>query len=67
MNFRVFHESLPGMILGFLPVHERRLYFVTTSLISWVQANNQTDSRFVPSQCETVLLLTSSLIGWVEA
>ena len=27
-----------GLILGLLPANERRLYFVTTSLIGWVQA-----------------------------
>ena len=41
MNFGVFHESLPGMILGLRPANERRRYFVTSSLISWVQAKNQ--------------------------
>ena len=27
-----------GLILGLLPANERRRYFVTTSLIGWVQA-----------------------------
>ena len=27
-----------GLILGLRPVNERRRYFVTTSLIGWVQA-----------------------------
>ena len=29
---------LPGLILGLRPANERRRYFVTTSLASWVQA-----------------------------
>ena len=30
-----------GLILGLCPANERRCYFVTTSLIGWVQAQNQ--------------------------
>ena len=40
------------LILGFPPANERRRYFVTTSLIGWVQA----DSRLAPSKWETALL-----------
>ena len=29
--------TTPGLILGLLPVNERRRYFVTTSLIGWAQ------------------------------
>ena len=29
-----------GLILGLRPANERRRYFVTTSLIGWVQAHN---------------------------
>ena len=36
-----------GLILGFRPASERQCYFVTTSLIGWVQARI----------CETSLLL----------
>ena len=32
---------MPGLILGLHPANERRCYFVTTSLIGWVQAWNQ--------------------------
>ena len=43
--------SGPGLILGLRPANERWRYFVTTSLIDWVQAQNQlcgqnTYSRF---------------------
>ena len=31
----------PGLILGLCPANERRRYFVTMSLIGWVQAQNQ--------------------------
>ena len=34
-------QSELGMILGLRPAHERRPYFVTTSLIGWAQAYNQ--------------------------
>ena len=30
-----------GLILGLRPADERRRYFVTTSLIGWVQSYNQ--------------------------
>ena len=32
---------IPGLILGLRPANESRCYFVTTSLIGWVQAWNQ--------------------------
>ena len=31
------YAPIPGMILGLRPVNERQHYFVTTSLIGWVQ------------------------------
>ena len=31
---------IPGLILGLQPANERRCYFVTTSLIGWVQTYN---------------------------
>ena len=31
-------QCTPGLILGLRPANERRRYFVTTSLIGWVQA-----------------------------
>ena len=34
-------EMGPGLILGLRPASDRRCYFVTTSLIGWVQAWNQ--------------------------
>ena len=30
--------TVSGLILGLLPANERRIYFVTMSLISWMQA-----------------------------
>ena len=48
-----------GLILGLRPANERRRYFVTTSLIGWVQAQNQPhgNHRVIecnkPSHCET--------------
>ena len=35
--------TLPGLILGLHPANERRCYFVTTSLIGWVQVYNHPD------------------------
>ena len=32
---------LSGLVLGLRPANERRRYFVTTSLIGWVQAKNR--------------------------
>ena len=32
---------MSGLILGLRPVNERRCYFVTTSLVGWMQAKNQ--------------------------
>ena len=34
-------DILAGLIVGLRPANERRLYFVTTYLIGWVQAYNQ--------------------------
>ena len=34
-------EHITGLILGWRPANERRRYFVTMSLIGWVQAKNQ--------------------------
>ena len=33
----VMIDVIPGLILGLPPANERRRYFVTTSLIDWVQ------------------------------
>ena len=33
-----FSYVYTGMVLGLRPANERRRYFVTTSLIGWVQA-----------------------------
>ena len=33
--------STTGLILGLSPTNERRRYFVTTSLIGWVQTQDQ--------------------------
>ena len=33
--------SYPGLILGLHPANERLRYFVTMSLIGWLQADNQ--------------------------
>ena len=35
------YEHKAGQILGLRPANERRRYFVTTSPIGWVQAENQ--------------------------
>ena len=35
------YEIYPWLILGLRPANERRCYFVTTSLIGWMQAQNQ--------------------------
>ena len=32
------YSNTPGLILGLCPANERRRYFVTPSLIGWVQA-----------------------------
>ena len=34
----IMKGGLPGLILGLHPANERRRYFVTPSLIGWVQA-----------------------------
>ena len=36
--FKIHWAVYTGLILGLRPANERRRYFVTTSLISWVQA-----------------------------
>ena len=44
MNALIAAQTLPvitGLILGLHPANERLRYFVTTSLIGWVQAENQ--------------------------
>ena len=37
--------TVPYCVLGLRPANERRRYFVTTSLISWAQAENLSNSR----------------------
>ena len=38
MMVKVISVSISGLILGLRRANERRRYFVTTSLIGWVQA-----------------------------
>ena len=40
------YDMMTGLILGLRPANERRRYFVTTSLIGWVQALNQPSNMF---------------------
>ena len=50
--------SNAGLILGLRSAHERRRYFVTTSLIGWAQSwNHERRCYFV----------TTSLIGWAQS
>ena len=40
VNLRLYHEGfvfIAELILGLRPANERRRYFVTTSLIGWVE------------------------------
>ena len=56
----------PGLILGLPLANERRRYFVTTSLIGWAQAKNQSCiSEYCCSHMFFGVLLNSVYI-WVN-
>ena len=46
-----FISTAPGLILGLRPANERRCYFVTTSLIGWEQAKNQSCAHCTCVHC----------------
>ena len=41
-------QTISGLILSLRPANERRLYFVTSSLIGWAQTYNQPCNMPVP-------------------
>ena len=51
-----------GLILGLRSANERRRYFVTTSLIGWVEAYG-----LRPANERRRYFVTTSLIGWAQA
>ena len=58
-------NAFTGLLLGLCPAIMRRGYFVTTSLIGWVQTQ-RADTRFAPSHWETALLC-NGISHWLGA